>query len=70
MARKYVKRRPGLFGMVYYYDENGNPVGKSRPGLIEGTRVYTDQNGGYTGKSRPGFLAKSVFTNARVCVVC
>ena len=39
MARKYVKSRPGLFGMVYYYDDNGKPIGKSRPGLIEGTRV-------------------------------
>lgn len=58
MARKYVKSRPGLFGMVYYYDENGRSIGKSRPGLIEGTRVYTDQNGRYAGKSRPGFYPK------------
>ena len=64
MARKYVKSRPGLFGMVYYYDENGKPIGKSRPGLIEGTRVYTDQNGRYAGKSRPGFLSKEVYTDA------
>ena len=63
MARKRVKSRPGLFGTVYYYDENGNPIGKSRPGLIEGTRVYTDQNGKYAGKSRPGFLSKEVFTD-------
>ena len=61
MARKYVKSRPGLFGMVYYYDENGKPIGKSRPGLIEGTRVYTDQNGRYAGRSRPGFLSKEVY---------
>lgn len=64
MARKYVKSRPGLFGMVYYYDENGKPIGKSRPGLIEGTRVYTDQNGSYTGKSRPGFLSKEVYKDS------
>ena len=63
MGRKYVKSRPGLFGTVYYYDENGNPIGKSRPGLLEGTRVYTDQNGRYAGKSRPGFLTKEVFTD-------
>ena len=63
MARKFVKSRPGLFGMVYYYDENGRPIGKSRPGLIEGTRVYTDQNGRYVGKSRPGFLSKEVYTD-------
>lgn len=63
MRRKQIKSRPGLFGMIYYYDENGNPIGKSRPGLIEGTRVYTDQNGRYAGKSRPGFLAKEVFAD-------
>ena len=63
MARRHIKSRPGLFGTVYYYDENGNPIGKSRPGLLEGTRVYTDQNGRYAGKSRPGFLAKEVFTD-------
>ena len=64
MARKYVKSRPGLFGMVYYYDENGKPIGKSRPGLIEGTRVYTDQNDRYAGKSRPGFLSKEIYKDA------
>lgn len=63
MARKQVKSRPGLFGMVYYYDESGNLIGKSRLGLVEGTRVYTDQNGEYAGKSRPGFFAKEVFTS-------
>lgn len=63
MARRHVKSRPGLFGTVYYYDENGNPIGKSRPGLLEGTRVYTDQDGRFAGKSRPGVLAKEVFTD-------
>lgn len=63
MGRQQMKSRPGLFGTVYYYDENGKPIGKSRPGLIEGTRVYTDQKGRYAGKSRPGFLAKEVFTD-------
>ena len=64
MARKRITSRPGLFGTVYYYDENGKTIGKSRPGLFEGSRVYTDQNGQYAGKSRPGFLAKEVFTDA------
>ena len=64
MARKYIKSRPGLFGTVYYYDENGKPIGKSRPGLIEGTRVYTDQNGNYAGESRPGYLSKEVYKDA------
>ena len=63
MVRKRITSRPGLFGSIYYYDENGRPIGKSRPGLLEGTRVYTDQNKRYAGKSRPGFLAKEVFTD-------
>lgn len=64
MAKKHITSRPGLFGTIYYYDENGKPIGKSHPGLFEGTRVYTGQNGRYAGKSRPGFLAKEVFTDA------
>lgn len=63
MARKRIKSRPGLFGTVYYYDENGDCIGKSRPGLLDGSRVYTDQNGRYAGKSRTGIFAKEVFTD-------
>lgn len=63
MARRNIINRPGLFGTTYYYDEDGKPIGKSRPGLFAGTRVYTGQNGRYAGKSRPGFLAKEVFTD-------
>jgi hypothetical protein len=63
MARRNIRSRPGFFGTIYYYEENGNPIGKSRPGLFERTRVYTDQNGRYAGKSRPGFLVKEVFTD-------
>ena len=63
MAKKRVTSRPGLFGTVYYYDENGKPIGKSRPGLFKGTRVYSDQDGKYVGASRPGFFAKEVFTD-------
>lgn len=64
MARRRIKSRPGLFGMTYYYDEKGTPIGKSRPGLLEGTRVYTDLQGNYVGKSRPGILAKEVYMDA------
>ena len=53
-----------MFGTCYHYDEKGNLVGKSRPGLMKGTRVYTDQNGKYIGKSHQGFLVKEVFTDA------
>ena len=63
MAKKRITSRPGLFGTVYYYDENGKSVGKSRPGLLKGTRVYMDQNGRCVGESRPGFMAKEVFTD-------
>lgn len=63
MARKRIKSRPGLFGMTYYYDEYGRPMGKSRPGLLGDTRVYFDQNGRYAGWSRPGFLAKEAFVD-------
>ena len=64
MAKKHIKSRPGLFGMVHYYDENGKHIGKSRPGLLEGTRVYTDNDGKRVGKSRPGFFAKEVFIDS------
>ena len=62
MARKRIYSRPGLFGTVSYYDGQGNYIGKSRPGLLEGTRVFSDRNGRYAGTSRPGFLAKEVFS--------
>ena len=61
MARKRIKSRHGLFGTVYYYDESGNRIGKSRPGLLDGSRVYTDRNGRYAGKSRSGIFAEEVF---------
>ena len=61
MAKKRIKSRPGFFGITYYYDENGKQLGKSRPGLLGGTRVYTDPNGNYAGWSRPGLFAKEVF---------
>ena len=63
MARKRIYSRPGLFGTVSYYDGQGNYIGKSRPGLLEGTRVFSDRNGRYAGTSRPGFLAKEVFSD-------
>jgi hypothetical protein len=64
LAQKRIKSKPGLFGVVYYYDEKGRCVGKSRPGLSGDTRVYTDNDGNYVGKSRPGFFAEEVYTDA------
>ncbi len=46
MAKKKITGRPGLFGTVYYYDENGNPVGKSRPGFLA-KEVFTDTEHNY-----------------------
>ena len=63
MARKRIKSRPGLFGVTYYYDENGKQIGKSRPGLFGGTQVYYDEKGNRTGYSRPGIFAKRVYTD-------
>lgn len=56
MAKKRIKSRPGLFGMVYHYDENGKYVGKSRPGLLDGTKVHFDEKGQRVGTSRPGLF--------------
>lgn len=61
MAKKRITSKPGLFGMTYHYDENGKYIGKSRPGLLDGTKVYFDEKGQKVGTSRPGFLAKEVY---------
>ena len=63
MAKKRITSRPGLFGIIYYYDEDGKLIAKSRPGLIKGTRVYTDPNGKQIAKSRPGVLCEEVFVD-------
>lgn len=59
MAKSRITGRRGFLGRVYYYDERGRYVGKSCPGLIEGTRVFSDENGRYAGTSRPGFFGSS-----------
>lgn len=60
MAKKRIKSKPGLFGMVYHYDENGKYVGKSRPGLLDGTKVHFDEKGQRVGTSRPGLFWEEV----------
>lgn len=60
MAKKRITSRPGLFGMTYHYDENGKCIGKSRPGLLNGTKVYFDEKGQKVGTGRPDFPAKEV----------
>ena len=63
MAKKRIVSRPGLFGTEYHYDERGRFVGKSRPGLLGGTRVYTDSSGRWAGVSRPGLFGTQVYTD-------
>lgn len=60
MAKKRIKSKPGLFGMVYHYDENGKYIGKSRPGLIDGTKVHFGEKGQRVGTSRPGLFWEEV----------
>ena len=59
MARR-IKSRRGVFGEIYYY-ENGRYIGKSRPGLLEDTRVFFDADGNPAGRSRPGIFAERVY---------
>ncbi len=50
----------GLFGSKIHYDENGNYVGESWPGLFEGSMQHYDANGQYVGYSTPGLFADQV----------
>lgn len=61
MAKKRITSKPGLFGYIYHYDEKGKCIGKSRPGLIDGSKVHFDATGKRVGTSRPGFFAKEVY---------
>ncbi len=54
----------GLFGQKLHYDENGNYVGESWPGLFEGSMEHYDANGQYAGYSDPGLFADHVHHNA------
>lgn len=64
MAKKRISSRPGLFGFVYHYDENGNCIGKSRPSLMGDGKVHYDTTCRKVGTSRPGFLAKEVYNDS------
>ena len=65
MAKKRIRSRPGLWGMTYHYDEDGNFLGKSRPSLLGNGTVHTDRKGNYAGYTRPGFLAEEVHYDAK-----
>lgn len=60
MAKKRITSRPGLFGMVYHYDESGKIIGKTRPGLFGDRKIHFDAAGHQIGTSRPGLWAKEV----------
>ena len=51
----------GLFGQKIHYDENGNYVGESWPGLFEGSMEHYDANGQYAGG---GFIDLSKLADA------
>ena len=53
----------GLFGQKLHYDEMGNLIGESWPGLLEGSWEHYDQNG-YAGYSDPGLFADQVHHDA------
>lgn len=59
MANKKGYSRPGLFGDVVHYDENGKKVGVSSPSLLGGYNHY-GEDGRKTGSSYPSFLGGSV----------
>ena len=55
---------PGLFGQTNYYDESGNRVAESWPGVTEGTTSFYDTNGELIGSSCIGLAADQVYRNS------
>ena len=50
----------GLFGEKIHYDEQGNKVGESWPGLFGGSWDHYDSDGNYIGRSDVGLFADQV----------
>lgn len=46
----------GFFGQKIHYDEKGNRVGESWPGLFEGSMEHYDASGEHVGSSMPGLI--------------
>lgn len=46
----------GLFGQTIHYDENGNKVGESWPGLFTGSLEHYNDVGEHVGHSERGFI--------------
>ena len=54
----------GAFGQKIHYDEYGNYIGESWPGLIEGTYNHYNADGQFAGYSDPGLFADLVHHDA------
>lgn len=52
---------PGLFGNTLHYDESGNKVGESWPGLFGGSQEHYDANGNHIGSSHVGLFSEQVY---------
>jgi hypothetical protein len=63
MFDKHISSVDGLFGQKIHYDDMGNIVGESWPGLVEGSYVHYGPHG-YAGESMPGAFADLVHYNA------
>lgn len=50
----------GSLGIIFYYDENNEPVGESRPGAL-GCRVLYNRAGQYIGETRPGLMGVTMY---------
>lgn len=62
MAKK-ITSRPGLFGDVTHYDENGRKIGKDVPGLYGGT-IHYNAHGEKIAMSYPGLLGGTITYDA------
>lgn len=53
-----------MFGQTNYYDESGNRVGESWPGLVEGTESFYGVDGELKGSSCFGLASDQVYHDA------
>ncbi len=58
--KKKITSVPGLFGEIIHYDENGERIGESRPGLLDGSMIHYDADGNPVGRSDPGLFSDLV----------
>lgn len=63
MADKHITSVDGLFGQKIHYDDMGNIVGESWPGVFPGSWEHYGSNG-YAGHSDPGVFADLIHHDA------